>query len=103
LIVFLYRWKIKPGREKQFEENWAIVTEAIKKDCGSYGSRLHLAENNEYVGYAQWPDSETRDRCELLDLSSIEARKLMRDAIEYSFPDQMLRIKSDYLIFHCER
>ncbi len=98
MIVYLYRWKIKLGKEKQFEENWSLVTKAIRKECGSYGSRLHLTENNEYIGYAQWPDLETREKCELQDPSSAEARKLMRDAIEYSYPDQMLKIKSDLLV-----
>ena len=100
MIVFLYRWKVKPGKEKQFEENWAIVTKAIGKECGSFGSRLHLAENSEYVGYAQWPDIKTRETCELQDPSSAEARALMSDAIEQSYPDQMLKIKSDLLIHH---
>lgn len=98
MIIFLYRWKIKLGKETQFEENWTVVTKAISKECGSYGSRLHLAENKEYVGYAQWSDIETREKCELLDPSSADARRLMRDAVEYSYPDQMLEIKSDLLI-----
>ncbi len=33
MVIYLYRWKIKSGKEKQFEENWAIVTEAILKEC----------------------------------------------------------------------
>lgn len=53
MTIFLYRWKIKPGKEKQFEDNWATVTRAIREQCGSYGSRLHLANNGEYIGYAQ--------------------------------------------------
>jgi len=39
----LYRWKIKPGKEQQFESNWAIFTKAILDACDR-GSRLHLAE-----------------------------------------------------------
>lgn len=53
MTIFLYRWKIKPEKEQQFESSWAIVTKAILDECGSYGSRLHIAENGEYVGYAQ--------------------------------------------------
>ncbi len=97
MIIYLYRWKIKSGKEKQFEVNWALVTKAILDECGSYGSRLHLAENGEYVGYAQWPDKRTRENCKLKE-SSLEARRLMRDAVEFSFPDQYLEIKSDLLI-----
>lgn len=98
MIVFLYRWKIIPGKEKQFEDNWSIVTEAIKKDCGSFGSRLHLSTDNEYVGYAQWPDFETREKCELTEPASEEARQLMRDAVEHRYPDQILKIQSDFLV-----
>lgn len=98
MIVFLYRWKMKPGKEKQFEDNWARVTKAIREQCGSYGSRLHLAGNGEYVGYAQWPDAKTRDACEL-DLPSLEALALMRDAVAHSSPDQQFTIRKDLLIF----
>jgi len=97
MIIFLYRWKIKSGKEIQFEKNWAIVTKAILDECGSYGSRLHLSDTGEYVGYAQWPDAETREKCELSDASKA-ARELMRDAIESSYPDQKLNIKADFLV-----
>lgn len=97
MTIFLYRWKIKPDKQKQFEENWSTVTKAISEQCGSYGSRLHLAANGEYVGYAQWPDIATREKCEL-DESSSEARKLMREAIEISYPDECLQVKSDLLV-----
>lgn len=98
MTIFLYRWKIKPGKQKQFEENWSAVTKAIWEQCGSYGSRLHLAQNGEYIGYAQWPDIVTREKCEL-DQSVSEARRLMREAIEFSYPDECLEVKSDLLVF----
>lgn len=97
MTIFMYRWKIKPGKQKQFEENWSIVTKAIRKQCGSYGSRLHLAPNGEYVGYAQWPDVATREKCEL-DVSCLQARKFMSEAIEISYPDQCLEVKSDLFV-----
>lgn len=46
MTIFLFRWKIKPGKEKQYEKNWSIVTKAILDECGSYGSRLHIAEKS---------------------------------------------------------
>lgn len=97
MTIFLYRWKIKPGKQKQFEDNWAVVTKAIRDQCGSYGSRLHLTASGEYVGYAQWPDVATREKCEL-DESTRAARGLMREAVELSYPDECLVVKSDYLI-----
>ncbi len=33
MTVFFYRWKIKSGKENQFEENWSVVTKAIKEHC----------------------------------------------------------------------
>ncbi len=97
MTIFLYRWKIKSGKLKQFEENWSALTKAIREQCGSYGSRLHMAPNSEYIGYAQWPDVATREKCEL-DQTVLEARKLMRDAVEFSYPDECLEVKSDLLV-----
>lgn len=97
MTIFLYRWKIRLGSQRQFEQNWSIVTNAIKCQCGSFGSRLHLATNGDYVGYAQWPDRAAREKCEL-DKSTLEARKLMREAVEVSYPDECLEVRSDLLI-----
>ncbi len=96
MTIFLYRWRIKTGKEKQFEENWATVTQAIRAQCGSYGSRLHLANNGEYIAYAQWPDAKTREACEL-DPSFSQARALMREAVERSYPDEQFIVKDDLL------
>ena len=95
--ALLYRWKVKPGKEEQFEKNWSAVTKAIREQCGSYGSRLHLAENGDFIGCAQWPDVKTKERCEL-DSSSFEARVLTREAVERSYPDEQFVVKIDLLI-----
>jgi hypothetical protein len=97
MTIFLYKWKIKPGKEIQFEENWSIVTNAIRQQCGSYGSRLHIGKNGEYLGYAQWPDAKTREMCSL-DSSSKQARTLTRDAVEYSYSDEQFEVKIDLLL-----
>jgi ssDNA-binding Zn-finger/Zn-ribbon topoisomerase 1 len=97
MTIFLYRWKIKPGKEIQFEENWSVVTKAIRQQCGSYGSRLHVSENGDYIGCAQWPDAKTRESCEL-DPSSSKSRALMREAVEKSYPDEQFIVKADLLI-----
>ncbi len=102
MMIFFYRWKIKPEKEKQFKENWSVVTKAIKEQCGSFGSRLHLAGNGDYIGYAQWPDAQTRERCEL-DLSLSHARSLVRDAIEYSYLEEQFEVKIDLLSFQYSR
>ncbi len=80
MTIFLYRWKIKPGKEQ----------------CGSYGSRLHLTKSEEDVGYAQWPDVATREKCELTSDSS-QARVLMREAVEHSYPDEQFEVRVNLL------
>ena len=71
---------------------------AIREQCGSYGSRLHLAKNGDYIAYAQWPDAKTREACEL-DSTLSGARALMREAVERSYPDEEFIVKNDLLIF----
>ncbi len=97
MTIFLYRWAIKPGKELQFVKNWELVTKAIKDQCGSYGSRLHLAANGEYIGYAQWPDLESREKCHLNE-STLLNRQQMHEAIHFSYPDENLIVKSDLLV-----
>lgn len=95
MIIYLYRWKIKSGFEKQFEDNWSLVTKEILKECGSQGSRLHITEGGDYIAYAQWPDYQSREKCKIQESP---ARQLMKDAIEHSYPEETLEVKSDLLL-----
>ncbi|PWU17447.1 MAG: hypothetical protein C5B49_08875 [Bdellovibrio sp.] len=98
MIAYLYRWRIKPGKENQFRENWTKVTLILRDQGGSYGSRLHLADNGDWIGYAQWPSREVRDRCNITTPELEHARELMKDAAEKRFPDLELEIQGDYLV-----
>jgi hypothetical protein len=98
MIVYLYRWRIKKDKEGQFEKNWSKVTLAFRELCGSYGSRLHIADNGDWVGYAQWPDRDTRENCKASTPELVEARALMQECVEQSFPALCLEIKKDFLI-----
>lgn len=98
MVVYLYRWKIKSGKEQQFQENWAKVTLILREKGGSYGSRLHIADNGEWIGYAQWPSIEARENCDITTPELELARTLMKEAIEERFPDLCLEIKDDFLV-----
>jgi hypothetical protein len=98
VIVYLYRWRIKEGKEKQFKENWQKVTLAMRKYCGSLGSRLHVSDEGIYVGYAQWPDKNTREACKISDPELDAARSLMSDAVEERLPDVCLDVETDLLV-----
>ena len=49
----VYRFKVRPGLETEFEAAWAKLTKACKRDRGGLGSRLHRAEDGLWVAYAQ--------------------------------------------------
>jgi heme-degrading monooxygenase HmoA len=84
MFAVIYRWRVIPGLEAQFERGWAAGTAAIAAEFGGWGSRLHRGERNVYVAYAQWPDEATwRQAMETrMRHSDEEARALYRAAIE---------------------
>ena len=49
----IYRWKVAPGDEEYFARRWHEITQDIMRDHGGGGSRLHRAENGDFVAYAQ--------------------------------------------------
>lgn len=84
MFAVIYRWRVVPGLEAQFEAGWRRGTERIAAEFGGWGSRLHALGEGVYIAYAQWPDEaswkkamETR-----MDHSDDEARAMYRAAIE---------------------
>lgn len=59
MFVAVYWWKVHPGKEEQFRAAWRRGTELITARYGSYGSRLHRAEDGRFIGVAEWPDEDT--------------------------------------------
>ena len=94
MFAVIYRWRPHPGKEELLSEGWHRVTQAIHDQCGSYGSRLHQADDDTWVAYARWPDKETRARCGVPDP---EGEAMMREAIAEYFPETRLRILDDLL------
>ncbi len=91
-----YPWTVKPGREKQFEDGWRKLTVAIREVCGSYGSRLHRADDGIYYAYAMWPSEQARHDCGSADLDSAAgARRAMREAIDQDHPEIRMTLLID--------
>jgi hypothetical protein len=84
MFAVIYRWRVIPGLEAQFEAGWRRGTAAIAREFGGWGSRLHAAGQGVYIAYAQWPDEETWARASALHMrhSDDEAARLYREAIE---------------------
>ncbi|QDU65503.1 putative quinol monooxygenase [Engelhardtia mirabilis] len=58
MYAAIYAWKAIPGREERFRAGWRRVTEAIRREHGSFGSRLHRTDDGRFVAYALWPSEE---------------------------------------------
>ncbi len=97
MIVYLYRWRLKPDKEAQFQKAWSYVTLQLREKSQSLGSRLHFGSDGFWYGYAQWPSIEIRKRSQLSHEEFLEARRLMQDAT-LEFEEVLLSPVSDYLI-----
>lgn len=84
MFAVIYRWRVIPGLEAQFEQGWRAGTARIAEEFGGWGSRLHRAEGNVYIAYAQWPDEATWKAATDAGMrhSDDAARAMYREAIE---------------------
>ena len=98
MVIFLYRWKLKPEKEIQFKNAWAYLTEQLREKSGSLGSRLHQGDDGLWYGYAQWPSIEKREQSNLKHDEVLEARRQMKDATIEMLPDIILTPVSDFLV-----
>lgn len=62
MYAVTYRWRVAPENEEDFKHRWHDLTVDIMRDHGGGGSRLHRAENGDWVAYARWPSKEARDK-----------------------------------------
>jgi heme-degrading monooxygenase HmoA len=102
MFLVLYRWRLKPEKEKQFVEAWSEVTGFIRTEYDSLGSRLHRGSDGLFYGYAQWKSAEQRKRA-FASMPALEGRRKMQEAIEESLPEIILENVSDYLILPEEK
>jgi quinol monooxygenase YgiN len=61
MYAVIYRWRVEPKHETEFQRRWHEITEEIVTHHGGGGSRLHRAENGDWVAYARWPSKDARD------------------------------------------
>ena len=97
MFAVIYRWRVIPGREEQFIAGWYRCSSLIRKRFGSYGSRLHRADDGLFVSYGRWPNAESREpyRAQLdFDPPSFD---MMRGAIAHELPETRMYIIGDLL------
>lgn len=97
-FAVVYRWKIRPGHEAEFQQGWATITRRLREERGALGSRLHRSEDGTWVAYAQWPDKATWEASQQQGWADEEAGRLMTRAIAEGDPPILLTPVADYLI-----
>ncbi len=94
MFALVYRWRLHPGREESFAAAWAEMTETIRSDCGSFGSRLHRSDDGTWAAYAVWPDAATFDAC---SPDNPTAGAAMAAAVQENFEPLRLTVTDDRL------
>lgn len=93
----IYRWRLHPGSEDAFVRAWSRVTQLLRDERGSLGSRLHRGPDNIWYSYTQWPSAQAKAEGLVLPSVAPEAWQQMRNAIVESLPEIILEPVSDYL------
>jgi heme-degrading monooxygenase HmoA len=96
-FIVLYRWRLRPGTETAFVAAWSRVSELLKSERGSLGSRLHCGSDGLRYSYAQWPTAESRTKAFDLGPIDSEAGAAMDAAIAERLPEIFLEPVSDFL------
>lgn len=84
--------------EQSFQQAWKVVTKLIMKERGGLGSRLHQADNHDWVAYAQWPSKDMWQKSRALGSVSLAASEQMSAAVEESYDPILLDVVSDLLV-----
>lgn len=61
MFAVIYRFKLKPEQEKDYQRWWRTVADYFIAQCGAIGSRLHKGEDGLWLAYSCWPDKKSRD------------------------------------------
>lgn len=93
----IYRWRLHPGSEERFVQAWSRVTQLLRDERGSLGSRLHRGPDGVWYSYTQWPSAAAK--AEGLAKPSVDpqAWQQLRDCIAESLPELVLEPVADFL------
>lgn len=97
-FAVLYRWRLHPGSEDSFIEAWSRVSELLRSERGSLGSRLHRGADGIWYSYAQWPSAQARDDAFSLGPVDPQASERMARAIAERLPETVLEPVADCML-----
>ena len=96
-FVVIYRWRLHPGMERQFQQAWERATPLLMQHRGALGSRLHKSDDGTWVAYAQWPTRQSWEQARASATLDPEASRQMREAEAESFAPILLTPLADFL------
>lgn len=97
-FVVLYRWRLHPGMESSFIEAWSRLSELLRSERGSLGSRLHCGSDGLWYSYAQWPSAQARNDAFAIGTVDPVASGQMEQAIAERYPEVVLESVADFLV-----
>lgn len=95
MFVAIYRMRLRPGAEAQYEADWHAATRVAIDQFGSGGSSLFREADGTYVAIARWRSRE--DRQAFFDRNDFDPvqRQRQRDAVLDSLPGMELDLIDD--------
>ena len=97
-FVVLYRWRLHAGMEESFIQAWSRVSELLRAQHGSLGSRLHRGSDGIWYSYAQWPSAQARHDAFALGSVDSAAGAQMAVAVVERFPEIVLEAVADFML-----
>ncbi len=113
MFAVIYRFKLKPEQEANYQRNWKIVANYFKQFCGALGSCLHKGDDQLWVAYSRWPDKATRDAAwpgekEADENFSLEVKNAIKEMQQLKainqdleqYPDICMEVVEDLIVTH---
>ncbi|MFK2874452.1 antibiotic biosynthesis monooxygenase family protein [Dyella lipolytica] len=97
-FVVLYRWRLHPGMESSFIEAWSRLSDLLRSERGSLGSRLHHGSDGLWYSYAQWPSAQARKDAFSAGSVDLHASAQIERAIAEGYPEVTLEPVADFLV-----
>lgn len=97
-FVVLYRWRLHPGSEDAFVQAWSRISDLLRAERGSLGSRLHQGADGLWYSYAQWSSAKAREDAFALGPVDPGAAMEMERATAERLPEIVLSTVADFLL-----
>ena len=97
-FIVLYKWRLHPDAEAEFVQAWSRVSDLLRSERGSLGSRLHKGSDGLWYSYAQWPNADARQEAFAAGPIESDALEKMEQAIAERFPEVVLECAADFLL-----